>query len=209
LAKPRAIWLLLLIASPLYAVYCTYGLNGPDADLTGLDDVILARNEVANVRLRTDRGRELKAYRFVLSQVAEQAEQRWIADGNLECRIIRTAELDPACNCHGWIFTGGRYALRSVDVELILTDCDYHVVTDPKDGDLIVYHDKDGAIVHTGLVRHVVNKDLVLIESKWGPLGRFLHPPIYQPYGSQFSYYRSKRAGHQLAVVSLASGTAL
>ena len=38
---------------------------------------------------------------------------------------------------------------------------------------------RDGAgnAVHTGLVR-LAEGDLMLVESKWGPGGRFLHAPI-------------------------------
>jgi len=44
------------------------------------------------------------------------------------------------------------------------------------------------------------------VESKWGPLGRYLHPPECQPWGGHFSYYRSSRDGHQLRIVTAAEG---
>ena len=40
----------------------------------------------------------------------------------------------------------------------------------------------------------------VLIESKWGFLGRFLHEPKNQCYSQDFAYYRSPRQGHLLRI---------
>jgi hypothetical protein len=89
-------------------------------------------------------------------------------------------------------------------VEAILCDNGYQRADTPLKGDLIVYRNDPGMILHSGIVLEVVHENLVLIESKWGPLGRYLHPPEYQPYGSIFAYYRSPRQGHQLPVVNVA-----
>ncbi len=210
LTRPRVIWAFVLIASPLYALYAGYvvsGLKAADFGAKWLDPVIVSRNEVPDLRLVTDRGREIKLYRLVLSDEAEQAEQDWIAEGRLECHVIRTGDVDPASNCHGWVFTGGRYAIHPDDMETILADNGYQRVETPRKGDLILYRSEQGSILHTGIVLEVVSENLVLIESKWGPLGRYLHPPEYQPYGTNFGYYRSSRNGHQLPVISLAEKT--
>ena len=37
---------------------------------------------------------------------------------------------------------------------------------------------------------------LATIESKWGNVGRFMHPVAEQPYGETWSFYRSPRRGH-------------
>jgi hypothetical protein len=41
----------------------------------------------------------------------------------------------------------------------------------------------------------------VLVESKWGNLGVFLHPADKTPYGTEFTFYRSARSGHLLVGV--------
>jgi hypothetical protein len=41
--------------------------------------------------------------------------------------------------------------------------------------------------------------DLVLVEGKWGPGGRFIHAPADQIYAQQWTYYHSDRpGGHRL-----------
>ncbi len=201
LARPRLIWLALLVGGPLYASYAVTKLVDPPDTLEGIDSVILSREQIPGIRLVTDRGRMLKLYRFVVSDEAEEAERQWVAEGRLEFRIIRTGDVDPASNCHGWVFTGGRYAIHPEDVETILDDNGYQPVESPSKGDLIVYRNEAGVITHTGLVLEVVHENLVLIESKWGPLGRYLHPPEYQPYGVNYTYYHSNREGHQMPIV--------
>jgi len=112
-------------------------------------------------------------------------------------RMIRTGPPDDTSNCHGWVFTGGRYWLAPEGVEAILADNGYQRVSDPYPGDLIVYR-AAGLIAHTAIVRTVAG-GLVLVEGKWGWMGVFLHPPENSPYGQDFAYYRSARDGHLLA----------
>ena len=40
----------------------------------------------------------------------------------------------------------------------------------------------------------------LMVESKWGLGGRFVHRPEQQPYGTSYCYYRSARQGHALAI---------
>jgi hypothetical protein len=138
------------------------------------------------------------------------AGERPMPDDNLDARfgrfyhqrVIETAAKDQRYNCHGWVFTGGRFAVESEDVATILKDNDYQVVQQPSPGDVVVYRDERGAVVHTGLVR-IASGDLVLVESKWGMLGRYLHKLWDQPYAQRFfEYYHSPRQGHLLASVS-------
>jgi hypothetical protein len=118
---------------------------------------------------------------------------------SLSLRVLRTDLPDATCNCHGWIFTGGRFWVRSEQVNQILHDNDYRDVGRPRPGDLIVYRDEQNLPVHTGVVR-VAEPDLVLVESKWGSLGRFVHAPVSQGYSLSWTYYRSSRPGHLLRV---------
>ena len=43
--------------------------------------------------------------------------------------VTRVAPVDPACNCHGWVFTGGRFWVSGEDVPRILEDNGYRRVS--------------------------------------------------------------------------------
>src|SRR5262245_43887989 len=113
--------------------------------------------------------------------------------------LIRTAPMESHHNCHGWIFTGGRFWVRNEHVDLILNDNGYQKVDKPRTGDLIIYRGDNGGMLHSGLVR-VADDQLVLIESKWGVMGRYVHPPAEQPYALTWTCYRSPRHGHLLNI---------
>jgi hypothetical protein len=117
-------------------------------------------------------------------------------------KAIRIAGPDAACKCHGWVFTGGQFGVASEDVDAILADNGYLAVSEPRENDVVIYRDDLGRVRHTGLVRFVGADGLVLVESKWGPLGLYLHPPQDQPYGTFFNYYHSPRPGNELRLVS-------
>jgi hypothetical protein len=105
------------------------------------------------------------------------------------------------CNCHGWVYTGGRFAIQSRFIPTLLADNGYEEVLEPQADDLVIYRAESGSVEHTGLVRMVGDDGLVLVESKWGPLGVYLHPVESQPYGTGHKFYRSPRAGHLVTVV--------
>jgi hypothetical protein len=73
---------------------------------------------------------------------------------------------------------------------MILEDNGYEVVESPQVGDVVVYRDKTGAIIHTGLVR-TLEDGQVWIESKWGIRNRFIHRPQALPL--VIGYYRTSR----------------
>jgi hypothetical protein len=120
-------------------------------------------------------------------------------------RLLRTAPPNSHSNCHGWVFCDDRFWVEDSDVEHILRDNEYAPVAGPRPGDLIVYRDDGGRVNHTGVVR-LVRDGLVLIESKWGRLGRYLHAPADQIYSGRWDYYRSPRAGHSLTITPGAFG---
>lgn len=111
--------------------------------------------------------------------------------------VVSIAPPDVQTNCHGWVFTGGKAIIRGCQVDTILTDNDYRIVSEPSAGDLIVYRDFEGDPIHTGVVK-AAGRGGVIIESKWGFCGRYLHEPQDQCYSQAFAYYRSARAGHAL-----------
>jgi hypothetical protein len=150
----------------------------------------------------TDRGQTLRLW-AASAQMAdaesEAAEASYLQRSGMGQRLIRTGDAHLECNCHGWVFTGGRHWVRGEQVDLILRDNGYRQVTEPQPGDLVVYRDQAGAVLHTGLVRLADEHGLVLIESKWGRLGRFIHPVAQHCYPDAVPcYYHTPRGGHLL-----------
>ncbi len=94
---------------------------------------------------------------------------------------IQRASEDVGSNCHGWVFAGGQYLITGSGVKMILEDNGYRLVAAPQPGDVVVYRDEQNEIVHTGLVRTAFDDGRVLVESKWGLGGRYLHPTFDDP----------------------------
>jgi hypothetical protein len=128
----------------------------------------------------------------------ELPEAKFLKDSHLDSEVIRRAPADPRTNCHGWVFTGGRFMLSPDDVELILEENGYTEVQEPHPGDLVVYR-HGGAVAHTAIIRYVAEGQPVMVESKWGQMGVFLHPADKCSYGPDYTFHRSPRNGHLLA----------
>jgi hypothetical protein len=151
--------------------------------------------------LYTDRGAPVDVFDLGghVALVNDKAAELQMAQSKgLGLSLIRTAPPDGASNCHGWVFTGGRYLVDGGDVHRILQDNGYDVVTSPRVGDLAVYRLGAGNVAHTALVRVVTDDGLVLLESKWSSLGCYLHTPEAYCPGSTWTYFRSPRRGHLL-----------
>jgi hypothetical protein len=152
----------------------------------------------------TDEGRLVPIYRFSLD------EQKFAAFENsfdkrfsqFTTALIHRHDADEKNNCHGWVFTGGRFLLRGDGVQMILEDNDYQLVNTPVPGDIIIYRDLHGVIIHTGLVQGILKEGTVMIESKWGIDQRFLHLPEHQPYSQVYEYYHTDRGSHLIDVQS-------
>jgi hypothetical protein len=157
----------------------------------------------------TDRGTEIILRELVSTRDENDltgAEQRVLHSTQLNDYVIRRSSADDRSNCHGWVFTGGRYLINSESVEMILKENGYQEQPDPQPGDLVVYR-TNGIVCHTAVVRYVSEGQPVLVEGKWGELGVFLHQPDKSPYGLEFSYYRSNRRGHTLVGIGGTAGT--
>jgi hypothetical protein len=126
-------------------------------------------------------------------------EAAFLRNLSLDQHLIRTSALQASYNCHGWIFTGGRFWVKGSTVEEILRDNEYEVVSRPAPGDLIVYRNEGGEVMHTALVRAVREDGTLLLESKWGRLGCFVHTDSKHAYGHYSrTYYHTRRGGHLL-----------
>ena len=174
-----------------------------EATLTELD---LAHGRVPNAptnraNASTDRGTQVILKEPTESRSASDLagpEARVIHNAHLDNEVIRRGPADDRTNCHGWVFTGGRFLLSPDDVELILKENGYGEVPEPRAGDLIVYR-QGGTIAHTAVVRYVAEGQPALVEGKWGTLGVFLHPADKSTYGTDYTFHRSPRRGHLLA----------
>jgi hypothetical protein len=191
----RAAGLALLAACPLLAWVWASRITPPEPQAWEPPETLLiTHREVSPSPYRTDAGQPIKVFAPTRLPSAEElaAVERQTRVANLIC----TGPPGVDCNCHGWVFTGGRFWVDSDQVDPILRDNGYRLVSQPSAGDLIVYRIGE-QIVHTGVVR-VADQHGVLVESKWDKRGRYVHAPEYQDYARDFAYYRSSRAGHLL-----------
>lgn len=161
------------------------------------------KSEVQEFVALTDRNHPIKVYR--LDQNATDSEDVEYPENGYSIEfsgnVIQRAPAGPLANCHGWVFLDAQYLISGEAVQRILDDNGYEVVQEALAGDVIVYRDTDQNIVHTGVVRGVLDDGTIIIESKWGTEGVFLHNPLETPYLSNFEYYRSPRPTHRVNIV--------
>jgi hypothetical protein len=147
----------------------------------------------------TDRGRTV-AIDYVpgVRKNAQHEASRLIGRQELENALIELPHAENS-NCHGFVFTGGRYSVDNSQVEMILGDNGYSPVSAVSAGDLAVYRDDVCKVIHTGIVRGLASGGVILVESKFGQSSRFVHPHDRHAYpGADCIFYRSARAGHLL-----------
>jgi hypothetical protein len=159
---------------------------------------LVVKDDSHGAHALTDSGSPITLGRFITIE-----HEPVVPDGFNGRVIVADSTRSPA-NCHGWVFTAGRFQIAGADVGRILEENGYAVVPDPRAGDLIVYRDGSDAIIHTGLVKATGPDGFVLIESKWGPLDIYWHTPHDQVYSQRFEYRRSSRRGHDLTIVERA-----
>jgi hypothetical protein len=135
------------------------------------------------------------------AQLLADIEEQVLTAASLRDSVIRVGPANDRCNCHGWVFTGGRYSVRGGEVDVILHDNNYQEQSQPKPGDLVVYRAAEGTVRHTAVVQYITEGEPVLVKGKWGNFGIFTHPVDQSPYGVEFTFYRSPRAGHLISIV--------
>jgi len=179
-----------------------YAMNSAFHDAGLLFDVPGSMAEARRFVALTDKGKPLALYRW---RVAEEEFLKYSQrsatrlSGITESAIPRS-RADRHANCHGWVFAEGRFLVYGREVEQILRDNGYYVVTEPRADDVVVYRDGRGEIAHTGLVCGVLHDGTVIVESKFGIDGRYLHQPQDQPFSQTWDFYRSDRAGHAVTI---------
>lgn len=182
-----------------------------------LPPVFFVTKEIAEAQAITDTGRPIPLMRYEAAAILPQGQQlafqtaeeqrsflaaiegKFLANTkqNPE-RLVKLVEAFPQANCHGWIFTGGQYGVCDTLAPSVLADNGYTAVTEVQGGDLVLYT-HDSQIRHSGIV-HINATGQLLVESKWGPFGVYLHGLEAHPFGSTFTFYRSSRAGHRVTI---------
>jgi hypothetical protein len=174
-----------------------------------LEEMMLIHGVAGNVQVRdavaiTDRGRHIplgEPIEVRSPETVRAAEERYLQSTRYIDRLILRGFGDDRSNCHGWVFTAGRYLLSGQDVLKVLEDNGYQEVSDPRPNDLAIYFNPDYGVTHTAIVRYVSPDQPVLVEGKWGNLGIYLHPVDACPYGTNYKFYRTPRPNHLLTIV--------
>src|SRR5437762_271149 len=125
LLTPKVVWAVVLgaamIASRYLAAHMLQSLDREQAShVIDLEDV-----PVRATRALTDSGQAIALFHFKMYSTSEEVERFMRSTEHERSQIIRLIEANPASNCHGWIFTGGRYGIRDSDVHSIIADNAY------------------------------------------------------------------------------------
>ena len=111
-------------------------------------------------------------------------------------RAIPRNNPNPFYNCYGKTFASSRTMIGIESVRMILDDDGYTEIS--KDnilpGDIIIYYDLKGEVVHSGVVVRKQDPQSIYpwVVSKWGMLNEFCHLAYdcpYQPF-SKMDYWR-------------------
>lgn len=151
----------------------------------------------------TDQGSLLPVFNWVAPPEEYEAFAQF-SDRQFRQQYSLTVTSPPTSqsNCHGWVFLRGKFLIFAEQVEQILQENGYRTVAEPQAGDVIIYRNADDEILHSGLVWSVGPQGQILVHSKFGVSGRYLHSPREQPYGERFAYYRADRRRHAVRLRS-------
>jgi hypothetical protein len=201
LVSAKSAWIVILgtslVASRYFAAQVLKSLDDEEpAAAVDLEDVPILSTQAV-----TDKGRSVPLFHFKVHSTAAEAERFIHADEKQLSQFIRLYEAKPTANCHGWVFTSGQYGIRDPEIAGILSDNAYTETAEPSEGDLAIYA-IDNHITHSGVVRIVNARGPVLVESKWGPFGVYLHAVEQQPFTGKCKFYRTSRPDHLLVLRS-------
>lgn len=208
LSRAVVVWLGLFVVGVVTLVAQTLALEGqivPEHTFEGVPTASIEESlqPVEAQWAVSDAGRVVKV--FTIPETTDilpaDGDVGFLTRSQLHLALIRTAAPDVRYNCHGFVFADGKYWVRGAFVEQILKDNGYHQTSGPQSGDIIVYRcNRTGEVAHTGVVRTVVeDTGTVLIESKLGSLGRFIHGSDKHPYDNTTgTYYHTSRGSHVL-----------
>ncbi len=208
----RAAMVALWAFCPFCALTLVYGPLDHVDEIT--DDHAFARSQAAiavpaptpdaDSWLTTDLGRTIRTMHLdgvpsAPTPAMLEARDRLLKQWDLDDTVIQLPLGWENTNCHGFIFAAGRHWIGGSEVDRILQDNGYRPVRPVRADDLAIYRDQDGKVIHSGIVRGLASEGVILVESKWGQSGRFIHRHDRHPYGgAEYVFYRSARTGHLL-----------
>lgn len=124
-----------------------------------------------------------------MEQLLEWEAETLLNNPHYDQQFIRTGPPEWLYNCHGWTFAGGNRTVSDIEVKRILRSR-YKRVDNPEPGDVVIYYDVHNTLCHSGVVKATGKDGFVLVESKWGGAGRFLHLLELPQVQTHHSYYR-------------------
>lgn len=152
----------------------------------------------------TDKGGRIGLYSGAAAR--EHDDLAWLHAHDYDFQLVRLDVDEGDCNCHGHVFAGGRYWVLGRDIPAILNDNGYRETDVPAPGDLVIHRNSEGVVIHTGIVRACGPGFPVLVESKWGQLGVYIHPVDRTPYAGPRNYYRATRGSHIIRIEERRTG---
>ena len=205
--KPAARWSLVAVGGLLLIVGSLFAFDRAD-DLAAeqtMQNLEMAvgrppTQPVTGTHATTDRGNQIVLKETIAPRNPSDLtgpEQKALQGMKFTDQVIRRSGPHDNSNCHGWVFTGGKFWLSPDDVEQIVKENGYTEVHEPQPGDLVLYR-QGGSIAHSAVVRYVTEGQPVLVEGKWGTMGVFVHPADKSCYGTEYTFYRSGRPSHLL-----------
>ncbi|MFN7875010.1 MAG: hypothetical protein ACK5PB_06830 [Pirellula sp.] len=204
LRKNPGVWSL-CAASLLVCLVCSGRLQASGKTEPNLHTWPALPGEITSVNTHaglTDKGRRVDLFRFELKGELPEDDQAIRATSNsFPAALIRRKDADLSANCHGWVFANGVYLINSTGVSMILEDNGYTRVAIPKIGDIAIYRNAAGNVIHTAIVCSVLTDQTVLLESKWGVHHRFIHLPEDQPYSTLIEYFTTQRDNHGITIL--------
>jgi len=152
----------------------------------------------------TDKGNPIHLYNG--ATVRDRDDESWLHAHDYDFQLVKLDVDEGDCNCHGHVFAGGRYWVLGRDIPAILNDNGYLETDSPIQGDLVIHRNSEGGVIHTGIVRASGPGFPVLVESKWGQLGVYIHPVDRTPYSGPRNYYRAARGSHLIRIEERRTG---
>jgi hypothetical protein len=120
----------------------------------------------------------------LLTDLDDSFKHKWFPFG-----VIQTGPPDESYVCHDWALGQGAAEHVEGNIDDVLRKRGYRRVPRPWLGDVIIYRGPNGSIMHSGLVKAVGKNGFVLVESKWGALGRYLHEPKIEGLDASYAFY--------------------
>jgi len=210
-SRPKLQWAALVVVSPAAAIGWQWVSEPVIEEWSRPPDLVAAHEPVPLLRhgkqtAWTDYGRTIPLYSPAAPASAANlsaCDNAVFTNGDFAARALRVGPPTDSFNCHGWTFSHGLYWIQGPDAETILADNGYLLVAEPQPGDLIIYRGYGGGpIQHSGIVFSAGPDRPVLVQTKWGKGGLYVHPPKDMPYPGDYFYYRSPRTGHLLHGIS-------